>query len=573
VKKEELIRRIRNLEEEIRLGDNFKRSLRETLGLQVESLQMELHMEKEKVKRMEEELGRLRADSDLSGPMGTEQFDLLTSSIKESSQQYFPLLQKLIKFAEKENKEVEKGNASQPARKKLEDTIQQIVTGIKEETVFLQQHKEEMFTVQQNPIQSPETTRQLKERIAKSETNLKRLKEQLVIEQKNLSQMEDEKSLERLKKTLGLHEQLIAAMKALMEESAKKDEAVGLAKKQMEEVVKLRDADREFRENLEQKMKTQAKQIEELMAKMDELQATSDRLNQEKQEINAKLGEEEKLLSKVSQERETERKNLQKEIEALQKKLEDELALVRNANKELENLKEEKNQITKQKEELEQEKASMLKSIEELKDLRSKLEEEKETMKAFLQKEEREGKEKLEKIIQQQRETFEEEKKVLSTKMEDLIANYEKKIAQADNDIKTKTEKLQQNETEITELKLQLERERTTLAQITEEKSLLLQKVQKEKEELDQAMKDIRDNLVRLQGEVAQSKEANESLKLNISNLESDNHLLKTELDDTKAKLEEEQKKSAQILSAKVRFETVFRSITAMIEGLEMDPK
>lgn len=44
------------------MADNFKWSLKETLGLQVEALQMDLDIEREKVKRLEAELQKTQQD-------------------------------------------------------------------------------------------------------------------------------------------------------------------------------------------------------------------------------------------------------------------------------------------------------------------------------------------------------------------------------------------------------------------------------------------------------------------------------------------------------------------------------
>ncbi len=46
---EEMKKRIVGLEEELKMGDNFKRSMRETLGLQIDALDMELQIERDKV--------------------------------------------------------------------------------------------------------------------------------------------------------------------------------------------------------------------------------------------------------------------------------------------------------------------------------------------------------------------------------------------------------------------------------------------------------------------------------------------------------------------------------------------
>jgi hypothetical protein len=52
------------------MADNFKWSLKETLGLQVESLQLDLELEREKSKRLEAEINDLkikRQDDSTSG--------------------------------------------------------------------------------------------------------------------------------------------------------------------------------------------------------------------------------------------------------------------------------------------------------------------------------------------------------------------------------------------------------------------------------------------------------------------------------------------------------------------------
>jgi hypothetical protein len=59
----ELQKKIKILEEERDMAENFKRSLRETLGLQVESLTTELELEREKVKRLQDEMS-LRSQED-----------------------------------------------------------------------------------------------------------------------------------------------------------------------------------------------------------------------------------------------------------------------------------------------------------------------------------------------------------------------------------------------------------------------------------------------------------------------------------------------------------------------------
>ncbi|PRP81714.1 putative kinesin [Planoprotostelium fungivorum] len=250
----EFVRRIRNLEEEIRMGEGFKRALRETMQSQIDFLKMEQDLDREKMTRLERELTTRRKETEnrdrLSREWNVSEEDLLASfkpdtpplAIRELSlsgnvmddkrgvllfeKSYITpnviakqsaMTKKLKRQLAMERQKLDGIERSRQDRlsfmKKLEDTITASIDRHKEEKIFLDQLKEERIFLDQlsylpstkqaksissETIRTPEeeqVSRQLEEvnrQVDSLTKSTARLAEQVSTDQKQLETMQEQ---------------------------------------------------------------------------------------------------------------------------------------------------------------------------------------------------------------------------------------------------------------------------------------------------------------------------------------------------------------------------------------------
>eukprot|EP01114_Cavostelium_apophysatum_P011838 TRINITY_DN2635_c0_g2_i1.p1 TRINITY_DN2635_c0_g2~~TRINITY_DN2635_c0_g2_i1.p1 ORF type:complete len:746 (+),score=281.31 TRINITY_DN2635_c0_g2_i1:107-2344(+) len=311
-------KRIAQLEEEIKMADAFKRSLKETLGLQVESLRMDLDLEREKAKRVESELNQLRQSLD-NGPR-----TLVLSQSSVSAAASNPTLAKLVKVYEEEQKLLEAQKVNRQNNSKVvkdhEENIKKLVAQIKEESIFLIQLREKKASLEKGKnyqYTGSKPDQELGGKLAMSEANMKRLTDELEKEKKAIRDIESglfgsmiDKKLDQY---ITLHAEVIAGYKTALEEGGNGGGSAAL-KQQLDEVTAQRAADKEYFEN---KSALFEKQFEEL-------QNAKNSLDREKELILSRLDEEKQRIGKVEEERAVEAATLKNDLESKAKQLEDE---------------------------------------------------------------------------------------------------------------------------------------------------------------------------------------------------------------------------------------------------------
>lgn len=519
----DLRKRISQLEEEIKMADAFKRSLKETLGLQVESMRMDLELERERSKRLEYELSlRTEHDITLSTSSSSSYFSPKISESQSSTSDALNnvALNKLIKCWEEEKKQLDvlKSNRQTNTRniKEHEENIKRLVAQIKEESIFLISLREQKATLEKAKnyqYRGSKPDQQLGGKLALSESNMKRLNEELEKERKTIHDIESAgiHSVvdKKLDKYIELHEQVITAFKAALEDGG--GGAIVL-KKQLEEVVSQRESDKEYFDN---KTKLFEKQFEEITT-------AKESLDREKELILNRLEEEKISLAKITKDREEEANKLKADLETKHKQLENENVLLAEKMKEIRELQE---TIELLNQDLTREKTSkteleglakIAREVEE-KQLHQKISETQQKYEDFQEAFKKEVEEKDSLVIKVNEIT--EEKKQL----QDEIDQLKSKLSEAEIQTTILFDKIVQNE--------------SVGSQITDELQHSMQDKEKLKEELDKSNAKLEELNVELEKLKENSSKQIESLQQERESLLKEKEELQTELDNSNEKI------------------------------------
>eukprot|EP01117_Protostelium_nocturnum_P011742 TRINITY_DN4282_c0_g1_i1.p1 TRINITY_DN4282_c0_g1~~TRINITY_DN4282_c0_g1_i1.p1 ORF type:complete len:1211 (+),score=624.80 TRINITY_DN4282_c0_g1_i1:123-3755(+) len=402
------LRRIRNLEEELRMGESFKRALRETMQSQVEFLKMESDLDKEKLKRLEGELSSRKREEEnrlmLKKEWNNSEEDLVFSNgapspliplnfgdddkravwMVESSPHQVSFSEKVILKQEAMVKRLKKRIAIEKQKldlversrqdrdkfmKKLEESINQSIAQLKEEKIFLSQLTEEKIFMDQlsylpasNQVKSF-SSETIKNRTPEEQKVAKQLQEvnEKLMQLERSSTVLSERIMTEQRELVTMQEQTKSAEMESSQKSAAIQANIVISEEALKSIDSLLTEVKTLNESINN-MNNQAvelrSQIEKLKSELNQSNEFGTKLEEKLRSQSKQMEENIQKFEEMNQKSETQIQSLNRQIAALTSRLNDEQQRVENLKG---NLLEEKENFKKMEENLN----SSIKNLEE----------------------------------------------------------------------------------------------------------------------------------------------------------------------------------------------------------------
>eukprot|EP01119_Soliformovum_irregulare_P008421 TRINITY_DN2153_c0_g1_i1.p1 TRINITY_DN2153_c0_g1~~TRINITY_DN2153_c0_g1_i1.p1 ORF type:complete len:730 (-),score=234.80 TRINITY_DN2153_c0_g1_i1:54-2243(-) len=311
-----LLRYIKNLEEEKNMSDDFKKSLQETLGLQVQALQTEIELETEKRRQLETQLRMFMenpaAAAARSSPQTMRHADARSPPSSDASLKAESTIRALNQLVEEDRAALsQQGDVLRMAGKtgQIEANIRDQLKKIAEETLFLQPLREQRNEMEHSPRfrDNDPKYQGLLTSINNTEANVKRLTDQMESERKVLQAI---RHAQRMHKGIALLQDCASLLNQLHSHQGAQTELLRLTQVNDDlnrENLSLKD----FQNKMEARLNAMSKTIEALNQERDALslkmgtdqQHSQNQLKetqQEKQQIALQLKSQQEQVDKAS---------------------------------------------------------------------------------------------------------------------------------------------------------------------------------------------------------------------------------------------------------------------------------